>query len=84
MIGDKKYWNQGLGTETIKLLLDFGFNIHNLNNIMLTVFDYNKRAQKVYEKTGFKLIGKRRKAKFYNGKYYDELFMDALVSEFRN
>lgn len=49
----------------MELLLDYGFNALNLQNIMLEVFDYNKRAIKAYEKVGFKVIGKRRQAKFF-------------------
>ncbi|MBT3465410.1 GNAT family N-acetyltransferase [archaeon] len=84
IIGEKEYWDKGYGTESTKLLLDYGFNILNLNNIMLEVFDFNPRAIRVYEKCGFKIIGKRRKSKFFNGKYYDEIFMDILAKEFNN
>lgn len=34
-IGDKNYWGNGYGTEAFSLLLDFGFNILNFNNIFL-------------------------------------------------
>ena len=35
MIGDKSLWNQGLGTETMGLLLRHGFETLNLNRISL-------------------------------------------------
>ena len=37
-IGDKNYHSCGYGSEAIKLILDYGFNYINLNNIMLKVF----------------------------------------------
>jgi RimJ/RimL family protein N-acetyltransferase len=83
-IGDKEYLSKGYGTEAMELLLDYGFNALNLQNIMLEVFDYNKRAIKAYEKVGFKVIGKRRQAKFFNNKRYDIIFMDILKDEFLN
>ena len=60
-IGDENYLSRGYGSEAIKLLLDYAFRYVNLNNIMLKVFDYNKRAIKAYEKCGFKYMafGKR-------------------------
>lgn len=81
-IGEKEYWDKGFGTEAIKLLLDYGFNLLNLHNIMLEVFSFNKRAIKVYKKIGFKEIGRRREAREIAGKKYDEVFMDILSHEF--
>ena len=61
-IGDKNHWNKGYGTEAITLLLDYGFKSLNLHNIIIRVYSFNERARKCYEKTGFKIIGKRREA----------------------
>jgi RimJ/RimL family protein N-acetyltransferase len=57
-IGEKTYWNQNIGTEATALILDYGFNIMNLNNITLDVVAFNKRAIRSYEKVGFKYVGK--------------------------
>jgi len=81
-IGEKNYWNRGHGTEAVKLLLDFGFNILNLHNIRLSVIDYNKRAIKAYEKAGFKVIGARRESHLIAGNAYSLIYMDILASEF--
>lgn len=81
-IGEKEYWNMGYGTEAINLLLDYGFNLLNLHNIMLEVFAFNKRAIECYKKIGFKEIGRRREAREIAGKRYDEVFMDMLSTEF--
>lgn len=81
-IGEKDCFSNGYGTEAIKLILDYGFNYLNLNNIGLTVMDFNPRAIRCYEKCGFKEYGRRRKCKFINGKYYDSVCMDILAEEF--
>ena len=81
-IGNKNYWDRGYGTEACRLLLDFGFNILNLNNIMLSVYEYNDRALKCYEKLGFNEIGRRRNAHQVGGQRYDEIYMDMLAEEF--
>ena len=49
-IGDKNYWSKGYGREAIQLILDFGFNYLNLNNIDLALMEFNQRALKCYEK----------------------------------
>jgi len=82
-IGDEKNRNQGYGQEVLELLLDFGCNYLNLNNIMLVVKSFNERAIACYKKVGFKEFGRRRESYFLNGKYYDEVHMDILASEFK-
>ncbi len=81
-IGEKTYWNQGIGTEATALILDYGFNIMNLNNITLEVVSYNQRAIRCYEKVGFKYVGRRREYVFMAGKYHDVLIYDILAQEF--
>lgn len=82
-IGDKEYINKGYGTEAVNLILDYGFNYLNLNNIKLDVIEFNERALKCYKKCNFKEYGRRRKCKFINGKFYDSISMDILAEEFQ-
>ena len=56
-IGDEGYLSKGYGSEAIMLILDYGFNYLNLNNIMLRALSFNKRALNAYEKCGFKTFG---------------------------
>ncbi|MFX1316140.1 MAG: GNAT family N-acetyltransferase [Promethearchaeota archaeon] len=80
-IGEKEYQNQGLGTETMKLLVEYGFNTLNLNRLELSVKDNNIRAIKCYKKVGFIEEGRRREAMFINGRYYDAIIMSILREE---
>jgi len=82
VIGEKAWWNRGNGQEAIKLLLDYGFNLLNLNSIMLGVIAFNERAIRCYRKVGFREIGRRRQARVINGKKYDVILMDILAEEF--
>ena len=50
----------------------------NLNNIMLKVFDFNKRAIKAYEKCGFKIFGVWKNSHYFNGEYIDENLKDYI------
>jgi len=83
-IGEKNYWNQGIGTEATALALDFGFNILNLNNISLEVVAFNQRAIRCYEKIGFKLVGTRRQFAFMAGEYHDVKVYDILAADFES
>ena len=81
-IGNEENRNKGYGAETLQLLLDYGFNYLNMNNIMLNVKSFNERAIACYKKVGFKEYGRRRESYFLNGKYYDDIQMDILAREF--
>lgn len=81
-IGNKKFWDKGYGTEALCLLLDFGFKVLNLHNISLSVVSFNPRAIRVYEKIGFKTIGKWRESLLMGKKRHDIIFMDILHDEF--
>jgi RimJ/RimL family protein N-acetyltransferase len=82
MIGDKSYWNQGYGTEAVRLLVQHGFNTLNLNRIFLRVLENNPRAIRAYEKAGFTHEGRQRQAEFKDGKYINLLVMSILKDEF--
>ncbi len=82
VLGEKEYWGKGYGQEAVKLILDYGFNLLNLNNIMLGTFEFNQRALSSYRKVGFKEIGRRRQARIIGSKKYDVIFMDLLADEF--
>lgn len=81
MIGEKAIWNQGLGTETISLLLRHGFETLNLNRIALKVYTDNPRARRTYEKAGFVHEGTLRQAVYKHGKLGNIELMSVLRSE---
>ncbi len=83
MIGDKRYWGKGYGTETMQLLLRHGFTTLNLHRIYLRVFADNPRAIRAYQKAGFTLEGRLRQAEFHAGKYQDVLVMSVLKPEWK-
>lgn len=83
-IGRKDHWNKGYGEEATRLCLDFGFNVLNLHNIYLMVMDYNPKAIRLYEKVGFKMIGKRREARNFGGKRHDIILMDIIAGELKS
>ena len=81
MIGEKAYWNQGYGTESVRLLCQHGFHTLHLHRIYLRVLETNPRAIRAYEKAGFTHEGRQRQAEFRDGKYIDMLVMSMLMDE---
>jgi RimJ/RimL family protein N-acetyltransferase len=77
-IGETEYWNKGYGTDIMKVLLRFAFNEINLRRVTLTVFQYNPRAIRSYEKAGFRHEGRMRKVLNKEGRRWDMLYMGIL------
>ncbi len=84
MIYSPKNWGKGYGTDALRVLLNFGFNTLNLHKISLYTFEYNERAISAYKKVGFKEMGRLRDERFWNGKYYDAIYMEILEKEWKN
>ena len=63
------------------MLLDYGFNLLHLNNIMLWMFSFNERALACYRRVSFIEIGRRRQARIISGKKYEFVLMDMLADE---
>ena len=82
VIAEKEYWGGGYGTDAVTALVDFAFNEMNLHRIYLSVFEFNDRAIRCYEKCGFRQEGRAREALFRDGKYHDHLLMAILRQEF--
>ena len=80
-IGQRENWGKGYGTEMMKLLLQFAFLEVNLRRVTLAVFEYNPRAIRSYEKSGFRHEGRIRQFLNKEGRRWDMLFMGILREE---
>ncbi len=83
-IGEKDCWGRGLGTEAMRLLLDYAFSLLNLRSVMVGVFDFNERAMATYRRLGFREIGRRRQARIVADEAHDLVLLDMLASEFES
>ena len=53
MIGNKEYWGEGYGTDIVKTLLRYLFEVIGLERIYLHTLAWNYRAQTSFRKAGF-------------------------------
>lgn len=81
MIGEDNQ-GRGIGTYAVAEMLRHAFYNMNLHRVELTVLEYNKRAQHLYEKVGFSREGVKRKAAYKNGRFVDVLLYSILREEF--
>lgn len=73
LIGEKRYWGKGYGTEALKLVIDYAFNILNLNRICNRMVADNIGAVKSCEKVGMQREGVFSQVRYLNGEYKDAI-----------
>ncbi len=83
-IGDRNYWGKGYGEDSINTILKYAFYDLDVYRVALKFYEYNSRASYCYLKCGFKYEGRTRKSAMIDNKYYDEIIMGILKSDFLN
>lgn len=83
-IGERDLWGRGYGTDAMQVILRYAFTEINLRRVTLSVFEYNPRAVRSYEKSGFVHEGRMRQFLNREGKRWDMLFMGILRDEWMN
>ena len=73
--------SKGYGTQTLSLILEYGFNNQGFERITANTMEINIPAQKVLEKLGFILEGRERKAAYFRGQKFDNLNYSLLIDE---
>lgn len=77
----KKYWRQGLTTEAMKLMFDFGFKKLKLNRIYAKAMPDNVASRKLLEKSDFVYEGRLRENQLEKNKFIDLLVYSILKKE---
>lgn len=81
LVGEKRYWGQGVGTAVTRQVVSRGFEDLGLQRIMLTVSEPNKGGVKAYQRAGFRLEGRLRNACYRHNAFHDKLVMAVLQQE---
>lgn len=76
---DQEWRGQGIGTLLMSNALQWAKRTEHIKRIELLVFERNEAAIHLYQKFGFEIEGKHRKAIFRDGVYLDNLTMALLL-----
>jgi diamine N-acetyltransferase len=66
--------NKGYGTEALRLVIDYCFEILNLHQMYASITTDNTASIRIFEKQGFVKTGTRRDWLLQNGQWKDEQF----------
>lgn len=82
IIGNKKYWNKGAGSESYRLVIEYSFLTLNMNRLSSGQTVTNTGMINVCEKNGMKKEGILREALYKNGKYIDAVIYSILLKDY--
>lgn len=69
----ESYWGQGIITQAVRQMVDYGFDTFDIQRIFARPFGRNLGSQRVLEKAGFQLEARLENTIFKWGEYDDEL-----------
>jgi RimJ/RimL family protein N-acetyltransferase len=74
-------YGRGFGTEITRLVVAYALDTVGLHRLQLEVYAFNPRAQRVYEKAGFRVEGRRRDTLLWDGERIDVIDMGILRTD---
>lgn len=78
---DREHIGLGYGSDAMRVIVAYAFREMGLHRIQLAVAPYNPAGIRAYEKAGFVEEGRRRAAVWHDGRWYDEVMMSVIDSE---
>jgi len=82
LIGEQDYWGKGVATDSIFVIAEYLFRILGMRKLVGNYMEINPGMGKVFNKLGFKVEGKFRKADSFEGEYIDHIYVGCLKEEF--
>ena len=83
IIGNKKYWGQGIATEAIGEVVGHAFAKLNLHKLTAGTWANNIGSRRAFEKNGFMLEGTLRHQFFFQGGYVDQICLGLLSEDWK-
>ena len=77
----KEYWGLGHMTESLRAVIEYGFQNYKLNRIEAHTLAINKASRNLLERLGFSIDGISRESVFFRGEFRDYCLYSLLRRE---
>jgi len=77
----KEYWDRGIVTESLELVIDYAFHILDLHKLYAFVFAQNIASIHVLEKCSFRKEGQQCEQRYKHGKFHNILLYGIIKNE---
>jgi RimJ/RimL family protein N-acetyltransferase len=81
LIGDRKWWGMGIGTETAKRMVQYGLEKLAYKRIGAVSAAYNIRSMNALQKAGFQIEGIRKSYVYRDGAHHDQTMMSVIKAD---
>ncbi|NAS30914.1 GNAT family N-acetyltransferase [Flavobacteriaceae bacterium R38] len=75
---EKENRKKGIGTEALRLLIDYSFRNLNLRQLYANIGAKNEASIKLFSNLGFKKVGVKKDWNYINSNYEDEILFQKL------
>lgn len=82
-IGEREYWGEGYGRESLRLLLQYCFRTLDLHRVSAETFEYNTAWRDLVDGLGFTQEGVAREYLYRDGEFWDKHLYAMLAREYR-
>lgn len=83
IIGEREYWGEGYGRESMRLLLSYCFDTLGLHRLSAETFEYNTAWRDLVKGMGFTKEGTARDYLYREDRYWDKENYALLEPEYR-
>ncbi|KRN99335.1 GNAT family N-acetyltransferase [Companilactobacillus kimchiensis] len=80
----KDMWDKHIGSQALKLFIEYLFKTYDFPHVGLTTWSGNPRMMHVAQKVGMKEEACIRQVRYYEGKYYDSMQYGILRDELQS
>ncbi len=81
LIGEKEHWGKGYASEAGRILIDYAFNVLQLNKLYMGTISGHDAMINVSKKLGFKIEGILRENVYHQGNFVNTLYLGLLKSD---
>lgn len=81
LIGDRRYWGRGIGSEVVALRTRYAFEVMGLHKLKTATAADNHAMRRALEKSGYRIVGIERQDTLRDGKWCDTWLGELLRDE---
>jgi [ribosomal protein S5]-alanine N-acetyltransferase len=81
MIGEEDAWGRGIGTDSIRIVMEIARHQLDLRKLTAGCYESNVGSQKSFERAGFEVVGKRPRHFLLDGHPEALVLMDCFLTE---